>query len=51
MKNLRLMSDVYMYKNLKECNAIFKNLEPKYKKKISKDEFKELRLADLTDLI
>jgi hypothetical protein len=45
------MSDVYMYKNLKECNAIFKILEPKHKAKISKDMLKELRLSDLTDLI
>ena len=45
------MSDVYMYKNLKECNAIFKLLEPKIKQKISKDNFGELRHSDLYDLI
>ena len=45
------MSDVYMYKNLKECNAIYKILEPKSKNKMSKDLFKDLRLSDLTDLI
>ena len=28
-KNLILLSDIYMYKNLKECNAIFKLLEPR----------------------
>ena len=51
LKNLKLMSDIYMYKNLRECNAIFKILEPRLKAKTSKDHFKELRLSELSDLI
>jgi hypothetical protein len=49
--NLQLMSDIYMYKNLKECSSIFKVLEPRSKDKISKDSLKELRMADIADLI
>lgn len=45
------MSAIYMYKNLRECNAMFKILEPRARLKISKDNFKELRLSELTDLI
>lgn len=45
------MSDIYMYKNLKECNGIFKILEPRLKNKISKDNIKDLRMSELTDLI
>ena len=51
IKNIKLMSDIYMYKNLKECNAMYKLLEPRSRLKISKDNFKELRLSELTDLI
>ena len=51
IKNMKMMSDIYMYKNLKECHAVFKELEPRSKNKISMDNFKELRLAELTDLI
>lgn len=51
VKNLKLFSDIYMYKNLRECNAIFKLLEPRLKNKTSKDHFKELRISELADLI
>lgn len=50
-KHLQLLSDVYMYKNLKECNAMFKELEPGIRGKISKDNIKDLRLSELTDLL
>ena len=39
LKNLQLMSAIYMYKNLRECNAMYKILEPRAKLKISKDNF------------
>ncbi len=51
VKNLRMMSDIWMYKNLKECHAIFKEMSPRSRSKISKDEMKDLRLAELSDLI
>eukprot|EP00347_Sterkiella_histriomuscorum_P018851 403343927 len=51
VKNLQLMSDIYMYKNLKECSQIFKVLEPRSKSKVSKDSLGDLRMAELTDLI
>ena len=51
VKNLQLMSDIYMYKNLRECNGIFKYLEPRARHKTSKDNFQELRISDIADLI
>lgn len=40
---LRLIRDVYMYKNMKECNLMYKILDPHQNRfKPSKDNLKEL---------
>lgn len=42
IKGRKLMSDIFMFKNLKECNAIYGILEPRRKNKASLEEFKGL---------
>ena len=48
----RLVRDVYMYKNMKECNQIYKLIDPHNTKfKASKDNLKELSQSQIADLI
>jgi hypothetical protein len=49
---LRLIRDVFMYKNMKECNLMYKILDPHQTKfKPSKDNLKELSHSQIADLI
>jgi hypothetical protein len=49
---LRLIRDVFMYKNMKECNLMYKILDPhQIKFKPSKDNLKELSHSQIADLI
>ncbi|TNV75633.1 hypothetical protein FGO68_gene11252 [Halteria grandinella] len=51
---VKLISDVFMYKNMKECNTIFKLVDPErggLKRKASMDKTKELSASQIADLI
>ena len=42
-RGMRIIRDVFMYKNMKECNAMYRILDPfNSKLKASKDSLKEL---------
>jgi hypothetical protein len=46
-----MLSDIFMFKNSKECNNMFRIIEPSKNAKISKDSFKDLRWSEVADLI
>ena len=49
---LRLIRDVFMYKNMKECNDIYRILDPHNSRpKASKENLKELSQSQIADLI
>jgi hypothetical protein len=49
---LRLIRDVFMYKNMKECNSIYRVLDPHNSRaKASKENLRELSQSQIADLI
>ena len=45
------MSNLFMYKNLRDCSLINKMVEVKTRKHLNKENFRELRLSELIELI
>jgi hypothetical protein len=51
-KTLQMMSNVYMFKSMRECTSILKLLDPHtFKEKKTLDEFDNFRLGDVLEMI
>lgn len=49
--DLALISGIYKYKFIKECQSIIRILEPKKVTKVSMENTREIKVSDLVDLI